>query len=89
MKPMIWLSIPLLFCAGLTQAADRGDLMERRWDYRGDAIDARLNVRSARQHALGHEHRADKPECRGDQIAAKYDRIGQRRENRFDRRHHH
>ena len=89
MKPMIWLSIPLMFCAGLTQAADRGDRMERRWDYRGDVIDARLDVRSARQHALGHEHRADKLDRRGDRIDPTYDRIGQRRENRFDRRHPH
>ena len=39
--------------------------------------------------ALGHEHRANKLGRRGDRIDAKYDRIGQRRENRFDRRYHH
>ena len=89
MKPMIWLSIPLMFCAGLTQAADRGDHMEHRWDYRGDVIDARLDVRSARQDTFGHEHRADKLDRRGDRIDANYHCIGQRRENRFDRRHHH
>ncbi len=89
MKSMFWLSIPLLLCAGLTQAADRGDRMERRWDHRGDVIDARLDARAAHQDALGHEQRADKLDRRGDRIDARYDRIGQHRENRFDRRHRH
>ena len=89
MKSMFWLSIPLTLLCSLAQAADRGDRMERRWDHRGDVIDARLDVRAARQDALGHEHRADKLDRRGDRIDATYDRIGQRRENRLDRRHHH
>ena len=89
MKSMFWLMIPLLFSAGLAQAADRGDSMERRWDHRGDVIDARLDIRAVRQDALGHEHRANKLDRRGDLIDARYDRVGQRRENRFDRRHQH
>jgi len=89
MKSMLWLSLPLLLCAGLSHAADRGDRMERRWDHRGDVIDARLDARAAHQYALGNQHRANKLDRRGDRIDAKFDRIGERRENRFDRRHHH
>jgi hypothetical protein len=88
MKPMFWLSIPLLVSAGLVQAADLdlGDRMQRRWDNRGDSIDARLDVRATEQHALGHEQRADRLDLRGDRINARYDHVGQRHENRFDRR---
>ena len=89
MKSMICLSIPLLLCAGLTQAADRGDLMGGHWDKRGDVIDAQLDARATRQEAFGHKHRANTLDRRGDRIDAKYDRIGQRRENHFDRRHRH
>ena len=89
MKSMFCRSIPHSHCVGPAQAADRGDRMERRWDHRGDVIDARLDIRAVRQDALGHEHRANKLDRRGDLIDARYDRVGQRRENRFDRRHHH
>lgn len=89
MKSMLWLSIPLLLCAGLTQAADRGDRMERRWDHRGDVIDARLDVRAAKQDALGHAQRANQLDRKGDRMDARFDSIGQHREYRFDRRHHH
>ena len=87
MKPMLWLALPLMICSGLAQAHDRGDRMERRWDERGDHIDHRLDLRSGRQLALGHEHRAYALDRKGDRIDAYFDRIGARHEARFDRHH--
>jgi hypothetical protein len=88
----------LLLCAGLflgsaAQAhalgphGDRGDRIERRWDARGDRIDARLDDASAWHAAHGHPRHAMRLDRRGDRIDRRFDRIGARREARFDRRH--
>ncbi len=85
MKLMTLLALPLLLGASLAQAhphgrGDRGDRIERHWDARGDRIDRHLDRRADHQQALGHERRAAALDRKGD-------RIGARREARFDRRH--
>lgn len=87
MTRMHWLTLSLLLACGAAQAHDRGERIERRWDARGDYIDARLDRAAARQAALGHERRAFLLDRKGDRIDVHFDRIGARREARFDRRH--
>ena len=87
MTRMHWLTLPLVLACGSALAHDRGDRIERRWDARGDLIDARLDRAAARQAALGHDRVAARLERKGDRIDAHFQRIGARREARFDRRH--
>ncbi len=92
MTRMHLLTLPLLLVAGLqvagtASAHDRGERIERRWDARGDRIDARFDRAAARQAALGHTRRALRLDRKGDWIDARFDRVGARREARFDRRH--